>query len=169
MASRFIGLYPGTRSELALEPSIAAMGLVYRTNFPLYLWGVDSCFPDFIIPALGAIIEVDGPDHDQPAKKKADLERTARLNSLGYTVVRCTNDEALADPVVVTDRLLQALIARWGMYFQGFPAWADWLANQVPSWPPVRPAKPREQRPEPRQPARKAARPRKPAHRENRA
>lgn len=135
MASRFCSLYTGTPSEHALEPHVAALGLVYRTNFPLYLWGLDSAFPDFIIPALGVIIEVDGPDHDLPKKKASDAERTARLEALGYIVIRCGNWEAVNAPATVIRRLFNSLENKWSVITD---SWADYLAGRVPEWPPSR-------------------------------
>jgi very-short-patch-repair endonuclease len=51
---------------------------------------------------------VDGPEHRTAAGRRKDAERTKKLNAAGWTVVRCTNDEALADPWGTVDRLMAA-------------------------------------------------------------
>jgi very-short-patch-repair endonuclease len=105
--SRWAKLYSNpTEAERALEPAIAALGLPYRFNHPLWALRV---FPDFVILPLKLVIEVDDPSHNTSKKRKADAERTAKLKRAGWTVVRCTNAEALADPAGTVDRLLRSL------------------------------------------------------------
>lgn len=94
--SRWARLYSKqTPSELALEPSVARLGVRYRSQHPEFRMGVVL---DFALLDYGIAIEVDGPDHQQPKKREADRERTRKLSALGWTVVRCTNAEALTDP-----------------------------------------------------------------------
>lgn len=92
-----------TDAERAIEPAIASLGVPYRFNHPLWALAV---FPDFILIRNKLVIEVDDPSHARPAKRKADAERTKKLNGAGWQVVRCTNDEALADPYGTVDRLM---------------------------------------------------------------
>ena len=96
--------YLGTPAELALEPAIASLGLPYRFQHPLFLWGT-RFFPDFCLPTIGVIVEVDDPSHATPERQEKDAERTRVLESLGYVVVRCTNHEALTDPWGVVERV----------------------------------------------------------------
>lgn len=95
-----------TPAEQALEPAIASMGLPYRCQHTV--WAI-SAFADFALPSLRVIIEVDDKSHNQLAKRKKDAERTAKLNRLGWTVVRCTNEQALADPYETVNRLMSGL------------------------------------------------------------
>lgn len=97
MSMRWGRLYKGTPAELALEDAIAALGVPYRSQFPGYLYGF-RFFPDFFLPTLGLVIEVDDHSHERADKMLADAERTAELEEYGWRVVRCTNDEALVDP-----------------------------------------------------------------------
>lgn len=97
MASRWAKLYKGTPAELMLESAVAELGVPYRTQFPYYLYGL-RYFPDFLLPTLGIIIEVDDPSHDKPSKQLEDAERTLDLENEGWTVVRCKNKNALDDP-----------------------------------------------------------------------
>lgn len=85
-----------TPAEICMEEAVAELGVPYRIQFPFYLWGV-RYFPDFLLPTLKLIIEVDDESHNRAKKKEADDNRTAELNALGWTVVRCTNSEALTD------------------------------------------------------------------------
>ncbi len=106
MALRWGRLYRGTPAELVLEDAIAAVGVPYRTQFPGYLYGL-RYFPDFYLPTLKLVIEVDDRSHLKADKMLADAERTAALEELGWQVVRCTNDEALEDPIGTVKRLLR--------------------------------------------------------------
>jgi len=106
MAGRAGKLYRDiTPAEIAMEEAVAKLGVPYRIQFPYYLWGV-RFFPDFLLPTLKLIIEVDDKSHNEKAKKEADEQRTQELNALGWTVVRCTNDEALNDATGVLRNLL---------------------------------------------------------------
>jgi very-short-patch-repair endonuclease len=53
------------------------------------------------------VIELDGPIHD--TQKEADAEREAVIESLGYRVLRFTNDEVLSAPTIVIEKLFSAL------------------------------------------------------------
>jgi very-short-patch-repair endonuclease len=106
MAVRWAKLYKGTPAELALEPAVAALGLAYRTQLPGFLFGF-RFFPDYFLPQLGLIIEVDDASHSKPDKIAADAERTEYLESRGWRVVRCKNEEALSDPHGAVQSLLR--------------------------------------------------------------
>lgn len=98
MAGRWGKLYrDATPAELSMEEAVAALGVPYRCQFPYYLYGL-RYFPDFLLPTLGLVIEVDDESHLRPNKVESDAVRTADLQAEGWTVVRCTNEEALADP-----------------------------------------------------------------------
>jgi very-short-patch-repair endonuclease len=106
MLRRWAALYSQpTEAERAIEPAIASLGVPYRFNHPL--WAL-RCFPDFVLPQHRVVIEVDDSSHARAAKRKADEERTQKLNGAGWSVVRCWNDEALADPYGTVDRLMAA-------------------------------------------------------------
>ena len=124
MAMRWGKLYKGTPAELALEEAVAALGYPYRTQFPGYLYGF-RFFPDFLFPTLKLIIEVDDDSHNRAEKIEADRERTEALNRLGYTVVRCTNENALADPYGTVRALLKE--AGIGPDFDGYGTVSDCL------------------------------------------
>ena len=61
--------------------------------------------PDFICPKAGLIVEVDGSQHVDDAKR--DVGRTQYFESEGYRVIRFWNDDVLRD----TDRVLAAILA----------------------------------------------------------
>lgn len=106
MANRWCKLYPGTPAELALEPHIAALGTRYRTQYPLWLFdGRLRFFPDVVLLDHMIVIEVDDPSHLTPKKRRADAERTKKLEAAGWRVWRCTNHEALVDPAGTVARL----------------------------------------------------------------
>lgn len=106
-------LYRGTQAEHAIEPAVASLGLVYRTQYPFFLWGT-KYFPDFLLPTIGVILEVDDESHDEDDKKAADALRTAAFEKLGYVVVRCSNEEAKQKPYETVKRLIAPLLTRSG-------------------------------------------------------
>lgn len=65
--------------------------------------------PDFICLEKKLIVEVDGGYHNSIEQQHLDEERTAYLNSQGYTVLRYTNDEVLQNPEKVIDSIKQYL------------------------------------------------------------
>jgi very-short-patch-repair endonuclease len=93
-----------TDAEVAIEPAIASLGVRYRFQHPLF--GL-RLFPDFILPDYRLVIEVDDRSHFTKKKREADAERTERLNSGGWRVVRCTNDEAEEDPYGAVDKMME--------------------------------------------------------------
>lgn len=98
MAARLSQLYKGTAAELSLEDAVAEIGVPYRFQFPGYLYGL-RYFPDFVLPTLKLVIEVDDKSHKRPDKVEADRQRTLDIfEKWGYRVVRCTNENALSDP-----------------------------------------------------------------------
>jgi hypothetical protein len=105
MSMRWGRLYRGTPAELAIEPAIAALGIAYRTQFPGFLFGF-RFFPDFFLPQLGVVIEVDDSSHNRADKILADAERTEYLEARGWRVLRCKNKEATDDPTGTIRRLM---------------------------------------------------------------
>lgn len=104
-------LYKLTPAEYALEPAVASLGVRYRTQFPLWLWHNVSLpyFLDFALPDYQIAIEVDDPGHDDPKQMEKDRERTAKLREAGWVVVRCTNEDAVSNPVATVNRLMVQL------------------------------------------------------------
>jgi hypothetical protein len=103
-------LYYGTPAEHSMEPALAAYGRPYRWQHPFFLFeGETRYFPDFLLVADKVIIEVDDDRHFTKKGLAADAVRTAALESRGYRVVRCTNAEALFDPVGTLAKLLGPL------------------------------------------------------------
>lgn len=97
-------LYSGqTAAELALEPEIAAMGVRYRAQHP---------FPglkhvaDFALLDSKLIIEVDGASHEKETQKAKDAAHTLGLHLRGWRVLRCKNEEVVANPKGTLRRLL---------------------------------------------------------------
>lgn len=102
---RWAKLYANpTDAEAAIEPAIASLGVRYRFQHPMF--GL-RLFPDFILPDYRVVLEVDDRSHNTKKKREADAERTERLNHGGWTVVRCSNEEAEEDPYGTVDRMMQ--------------------------------------------------------------
>ncbi|MCK9611630.1 MAG: type ISP restriction/modification enzyme [Bacteroidales bacterium] len=71
---------------------------------------VDCFIPDFVCLWYKLIIEVDGKIHD--FQKEYDESRTARLNEIGYEVLRFKNEEVLNNIAVVLEKIKTALKQR---------------------------------------------------------
>lgn len=100
-----------TPAEAALEPAVAALGVPYRVQHPLFLLPPHHLryFPDFVLLEQRVVIEVDDPGHDRRVKRTADAERTAALRAAGWRVVRCTNEDALRYPFATVNKLMAQL------------------------------------------------------------
>jgi len=64
---------------------------------------IDDFIPDFVCLSKKVIIEIDGEIHK--FQKGKDNLRTIRLNTLGYEVIRFTNDEVLNAPGKVAQKI----------------------------------------------------------------
>jgi len=92
-----------TASESALEPSVAALGRPYRVQHPIFS---KHYIVDFALTEDKIIIEVDGTSHNSRSAQKDDAVRTAEIEKLGWTVVRCKNEDAQRDPAGTVARCL---------------------------------------------------------------
>src|SRR4051812_45257193 len=80
-------------------------GFKFRRQHRVRGYLVDlSCF------ASRLVIELDGPIHD--TQEEADREREAVIESLGYRVIRFSNDQVLNHPARVVEKLLKALTTK---------------------------------------------------------
>lgn len=92
-----------TQAEYAIEPAIAALGVRYRAQHPIFAY---HYIVDFALLDERIIIEVDGKSHNGPEAKEADRGRTLKLERLGWVVVRCTNEQAVSEPQATVQKLL---------------------------------------------------------------
>ena len=58
---------------------------------------IEDFVVDFYCNEYKLTIELDGGYHNIPAQMKSDAERTARLNELGYTEIRFSNEEVIGN------------------------------------------------------------------------
>ncbi len=58
---------------------------------------IEDYIVDFYCNEYKLIVEVDGGNHNSQEQSAYDAERTSRLNELGYTELRFTNEEILHD------------------------------------------------------------------------
>ncbi len=68
------------------------MGLSFRRQMPIAGYIVD-----FACPSHRIVVEIDGAGHTQDDAARRDAVRDRTLESLGWTVLRFTNADALAD------------------------------------------------------------------------
>jgi very-short-patch-repair endonuclease len=68
---------------------------------------IDDFITDFVCLSKNVVIEIDGKIHLK--QKEYDELRTARLNELGYEVIRFTNEEVFANPELVALKIKEKL------------------------------------------------------------
>jgi very-short-patch-repair endonuclease len=96
-----------TDAELKLWNELRAhrlMGLSFRRQMPIAGYIVD-----FACAEHKLIVEVDGSQHGDNDAVAYDAERTARLEALGWTVLRVWNDEALRNVDSVCDAIIRTI------------------------------------------------------------
>ena len=84
-----------TEAELKLWNELRAhrlMGLGFRRQMP-----IAGYIADFVCAERKIIIEVDGTQHAEAERSDHDRQRTARLEALGWTVLRFWNADILTD------------------------------------------------------------------------
>jgi very-short-patch-repair endonuclease len=81
------------------------LGVWFRRQVVL----LGSCIVDFYCPAARVVVEVDGPYHAEPARRRADARRDRRLAKHGIRVVRVTAELVLRDTEAAVQRVKAAL------------------------------------------------------------
>src|SRR5215216_1488563 len=84
-----------TDAELKIWNEIRAhrlMGLAFRRQMPIAGYIVDFACPDKRL-----IVELDGSQHAQAEASASDAYRSARLEAIGWTVLRFWNDDVIRD------------------------------------------------------------------------
>ncbi|TPI79988.1 DUF559 domain-containing protein [Mesorhizobium sp. B2-8-9] len=84
-----------TDAELKLWNEIRAhrlMGLSFRRQMPIAGYIVDFACPDKKL-----IVEIDGSQHALAEVSASDTARTAKLEALGWTILRFWNDDVIRD------------------------------------------------------------------------
>lgn len=69
---------------------------------------IGTYIADFVCLSEKLIVEIDGLIHELPDRKLKDAERSAALKTLGFEVIRFTNDEVLNK----TDSVLNSILAK---------------------------------------------------------
>ena len=83
-----------TEAEKVLWEALRAKGLGVKFRQQHI---IEDFIVDFYCNEYKVTVEVDGGYHNEGDQMKSDEERTARLNELGYTELRFTNEEVLCD------------------------------------------------------------------------
>lgn len=105
-----------TVSEGALEPAIAALGRPYRFQHPIFS---KHYIVDYALTTDKIIIEVDGKSHNSRAAQADDAVRTGEIEKLGWTLVRCKNEDAQRDPAGTVARCLLDAASRRQAQIEG--------------------------------------------------
>ena len=71
---------------------------------------IDTYIVDFVCLSKQLIIEVDGKYHYTLEQQELDEKRDQRLQELGYTILRFTNEEVIAQPEVVVEKIKNHIV-----------------------------------------------------------
>ena len=82
------------------------LGVKFRRQHP-----IEDFISDFACLQKGLIVEVDGGYHDSQEQQQLDEHRTQILQEKGFTILRFSNEEILANVYLVRDKIKKALIA----------------------------------------------------------
>ena len=83
-----------TESESALWRFLSTKQLGYRFRRQHI---IDEYIVDFVCLKKRLIIEIDGKYHNAPLQRELDEQRSLRLQDLGYTIIRFTNEQVTCD------------------------------------------------------------------------
>ena len=107
------------RKNMTLEERI--LWYHYLKEYPVQ-WNrqkvIGPYIVDFYCKRAKLIVELDGSQHYNPEIAEQDRQRTAYLNSLGYTVLRFSNTDVktnLSGVCAVIDRTVKNLLPREGI------------------------------------------------------
>ncbi len=95
-----------TDAELKLWNALRAhrlMGLAFRRQLPIAGYIVD-----FACASKKLIVELDGSQHGEAENASSDRIRTAKLEALGWTVLRFWNDDVIRDIDAVCSHIVIA-------------------------------------------------------------
>ena len=105
-----------THAEVKLWNEVRAhrlMGLSFRRQMPIAGYIVDFACPDKKL-----IVEIDGSQHALAEVSASDAARTAKLEALGWTILRFWNDDVIRD----IDNVCQHIVIAAGLASAEVPA-----------------------------------------------
>ena len=79
-------------------------GLKFRRQVP-----IENFIVDFYCHELRLIVELDGLVHDEPQQMRRDRQRNARLQKLGYRILRVPNGMVMKDQELFADEIRRFL------------------------------------------------------------
>jgi very-short-patch-repair endonuclease len=91
---------PGEKKAWIQLKDRRTLGLKFRRQVP-----IDRYIVDFYCHEIRVIIEIDGGVHHRPGQAEWDTERMARLEELGYRVLRIANEDVLKHPEVLFEMI----------------------------------------------------------------
>lgn len=98
--------------EMKANPTFAEMRLSNMLDSIFVKYEFQKVIPpyiaDFVIMSKKLIIEIDGDHHDRDTNQLShDTKRDDFLSSLGFIVIRFTNDEVLKNPMPVLNQIIE--------------------------------------------------------------
>ncbi|MGC4100060.1 endonuclease domain-containing protein [Ferruginibacter sp.] len=96
-----------TAAEIVLWVHLKAgiNGLKFRRQHPIGLY-----VADFYCHKVKMIVELDGSIHNEITVKQNDERRQKELQNWGYSVIRFPNEEVLATPEIVIEKITKKIL-----------------------------------------------------------
>ena len=79
-------------------------GYKFRRQHP-----IDDYIADFACLSAKLVVEIDGATHSSADAQAYDARRTAFLETMGWRVIRFSNDDVFKDVMAVTEAIYEAL------------------------------------------------------------
>lgn len=70
---------------------------------------ISQYIADFVCLQCKLVVEIDGGYHLDAEQKQEDEQRTAALNSMGFTVIRFANEEVMVVPDTVVSKIKETI------------------------------------------------------------
>jgi len=80
------------------------LGVIFRKQYI-----IDAYIVDFVCLSKQLVVEVDGKYHSSFEQQELDQKRDARLQELNYTILRFSNEEVIAQPEIVIEKIKQKI------------------------------------------------------------
>jgi very-short-patch-repair endonuclease len=107
LAKRMRKEYTEAEGELWELLRDSKLGVKFRRQHP-----IDKYIVDFVCLQERLIVEVDGGYHNDEEQKQYDEVRTRVLNTIGFEVLRFTNEEVIADPYKIKDGIKAKIVQK---------------------------------------------------------
>lgn len=121
-------------SEANLILALVSNGIDFIHQYP-FITAEKYWIADFCIPNANLIVEVDGVDHFQDAIAAKDrCKESLMIKDYGYSVVRFNNEQAINEPSLIIDFILNHVPSNVGLYDKRIVPVLKSSIEDTPTW-----------------------------------